>query len=145
MLALVIFTVSLGRFQSSLILSGKDVQGKALSTVVMIFTKYPSPLFIIKIVGSTSPGLVIWSAKARNWNILRSSPFLTRRYLTFSDVPASAAYFASYELIQRGLQGPDRSVFSKSSSNVITIITIWWKLLAKCLVIGSLGKLICIC
>ena len=29
----------------------------------------------------------------------------------FSDVPASAAYFASYELIQRGLQGPDRSVF----------------------------------
>merc|ERR1711971_346223 len=28
------------------------------------------------------------------------------------DVPASAAYFASYELIQRGLQGPDRTQLS---------------------------------
>merc|ERR1712147_500667 len=28
------------------------------------------------------------------------------------DVPASAAYFASYELIQRGLKGPDRTQLS---------------------------------
>lgn len=32
------------------------------------------------------------------------------------DVPASAAYFASYELIQRALQGPDRSQLSVGST-----------------------------
>jgi len=32
------------------------------------------------------------------------------------DVPASAAYFASYELIQRGLQGPDRTQLSVGST-----------------------------
>ena len=35
---------------------------------------------------------------------------LVKHLTLFSDVPASAAYFASYELIQRGLQGPDRLV-----------------------------------
>ena len=37
--------------------------------------------------------------------------------LLFSDGPASAAFFASYELIQRWLQGPERLVFVKLNFN----------------------------
>ena len=79
-----IFTVSFGRCSHTLILSGKDVHGPA---------DYPIQLPLTNDIVDVEP---FENSEEINSDIM------------VSDAPASAAYFASYELIQRWLQGPDR-------------------------------------
>ena len=89
-----IFTLSFGWSYQTLILSGKDVYMGPHPQ-----TEYNISVLIYFIVMCQPDQLFKKQQQSKLFNFI---------YNFISDAPASAAYFASYELIQRWLQGPNR-------------------------------------
>ena len=98
-----------------LILSGKDVHGQ------------PSP------VGHMMSTLNVMLF----WNL---SSFEIVHVLCLSDGPASAAFFASYELFQRFLRGPERLVESPWIE-IIKFSTFWCNCSVKTLILTFISQM----